>query len=190
MRDGDLDCSAYTRRELNEALAAIDQEQYPKNFQKLLEAIAKPLPAVETSSQAPSTAVMLLPASAGRRLANCVIDQIAILGMAIVAMIILMMIFGPSVERALKGPLEYLLGYGVSFIYYASLEMLTGTTLGKLVTRTVVVSENGETPTKLQFFLRSLSRFIPFEPFSFLGEDNRGWHDTLSRTYVIRLRDR
>jgi hypothetical protein len=34
--------------------------------------------------------------------------------------------------------------------------------------------------------LRSLCRLIPFEPFSFLGSDARGWHDSITKTRVVR----
>lgn len=33
--------------------------------------------------------------------------------------------------------------------------------------------------------LRTLCRLIPFEALSCLGEKSRGWHDRLSRTWVI-----
>ena len=32
------------------------------------------------------------------------------------------------------------------------------------------------------------ARFIPFEPFSFLGGGGNGWHDSLSGRRVVRVR--
>ena len=48
-----------------------------------------------------------------------------------------------------------------------------------------MVLENGEKPKVDVILLRSLARIIPFEPFSFLGNSPRGWHDTLTKTYVV-----
>jgi uncharacterized RDD family membrane protein YckC len=28
---------------------------------------------------------------------------------------------------------------------------------------------------------------IPFEQFSFFGEDGKGWHDSISKTYVVDI---
>jgi uncharacterized RDD family membrane protein YckC len=37
----------------------------------------------------------------------------------------------------------------------------------------------------LKSTLRTLVRFIPVEIFSFFNSNSRGWHDTLSVTYVV-----
>ena len=47
----------------------------------------------------------------------------------------------------------------------------------------VVVDEYGNKPSNSQLIGRSFARIIPFEAFSCLGY--RGWHDTLSKTYVV-----
>lgn len=72
---------------------------------------------------------------------------------------------------------------GWFFCYYFFSELLFGKTLGKLITKSTVVSETGEKPTMNQIVIRSLCRLIPFDNFSFLlGE--RGWHDKFSKTEV------
>jgi uncharacterized RDD family membrane protein YckC len=59
-----------------------------------------------------------------------------------------------------------------------------GRTIGKYITGTLVVTENGDEPTLKDYFVRSLCRIIPFEAFSFLfGE--LGWHDSISKTRVV-----
>ena len=68
-------------------------------------------------------------------------------------------------------------------IYYTILESLSQKTIGKLITRTKVVLENGERPPFEVFVKRSLCRIIPFDPISFLGK--KGWHDSISKTYVV-----
>lgn len=72
-------------------------------------------------------------------------------------------------------------------IYYVSFEVISGRTLGKVLTGTRVVTTGGlalSIPTAL---IRTLCRLLPFEPMSVsLGET--WWHDSLSRTQVVRSR--
>ena len=64
-------------------------------------------------------------------------------------------------------------------------ETLTkGRSLGKLITGTMVVNENGSLPTSNDFLKRNFSRIIPFDAFSFFGA--RGWHDSWSNTKVVK----
>jgi len=76
----------------------------------------------------------------------------------------------------------------IAVLYYVVLEGLTGRTIGKLLTGTKVVAEEGGVPTFGQIVGRSLSRLIPFEPFSFLGKQPIGWHDTIPKTRVVKIR--
>jgi len=71
------------------------------------------------------------------------------------------------------------------FVMYFILEASKQRTLGKYISKTMVVMEDGSKPSTNTIAIRTLCRFIPFEPFSFLGSDARGWHDTLSNTYVV-----
>jgi hypothetical protein len=52
----------------------------------------------------------------------------------------------------------------------------------------MVVKHDGSRPNMKSIIIRTLSRLIPFEPFSFLTAE-RGWHDTLSVTYVVKKHD-
>lgn len=70
-------------------------------------------------------------------------------------------------------------------IYYTSMETLTGKSIGKFITKSQAVMADGSKLTFEKALVRSLCRFIPFEQFSFLGEDGKGWHDSISKTYVI-----
>jgi hypothetical protein len=74
------------------------------------------------------------------------------------------------------------------FMYYAICEAATGRTLGKLITGTRVVTIRGERPPIKAIALRTLSRFVPFEAFSFLNGNTTGWHDRWSGTRVVRVR--
>jgi uncharacterized RDD family membrane protein YckC len=69
--------------------------------------------------------------------------------------------------------------------YYITFESIFGKTIGKMVTNTKVVMMDGSKPTFKKVVLRSFARIIPFDAFSFLSPNPRGWHDTLSDTLVI-----
>ena len=68
--------------------------------------------------------------------------------------------------------------------YYYFFEHFTGRTIGKYISKTMVVDKNGNNPNKISILKRTLARIIPFEGISFFGNE-RGWHDSLSKTYVI-----
>lgn len=76
-----------------------------------------------------------------------------------------------------------LTGILVTLLYYVPQEALLGRTIGKLITRTKVVSLDGTRPGLLQLIGRNLARLVPFEPVSFLK--STGWHDRWSGTLVI-----
>ena len=131
---------------------------------------------------------------AGTRLANYILDYLFIMAAYIFFFIIIIVIANvtnsPTVisfedENML---LLYLITFLINMFYFTLLETLTGRTMAKLITRTKVVAENGEKASLEAILIRSLCRFIPFDAFSFLGEDARGWHDTLSKTRVISVK--
>lgn len=83
------------------------------------------------------------------------------------------------------------LGYAVvlfNYLFYYTFceKVFKGYTLGKLVTGTRAVREDGAELTFKDAILRTLSRMIPFEAFSALG--GRPWHDSLTKTSVIKSR--
>jgi hypothetical protein len=68
-------------------------------------------------------------------------------------------------------------------VYYLFYETLLGATPAKLLSETRVVDEDGQ-KLKLSVGLqRTLIRFVPFEPFSFLSY---GWHDKWTNTIVVK----
>ena len=135
-------------------------------------------------------------ASNGKRFANVVIDYVARLGLTfVIGMIAAMigvltgneeiLIFFQNITRIQ----ELTIGLVVLLLYYNVFEIFFGTTVGKLMTKTVVVDEYGEKPTANAVLIRSLCRLIPFEFFSFFGTPCVGWHDSLSKTYVVNKED-
>jgi len=81
--------------------------------------------------------------------------------------------------------LQYTITTCIALLYYNICEVFTARTVGKLFTQTIVVDEHGEKPNHETILIRSLCRLIPFNALSFLGISGRGWHDTISKTYVV-----
>ena len=105
-----------------------------------------------------------------------------VLGTIVVA--VLMIAFG---EDLLDQIPDSLFGIAVISQYYLLFEGLMGRTLGKLVTRTRVVSADHKDLSFGRIFVRTASRFVPFEAFSAFG-DGQMWHDSWSRTRVMTTR--
>ncbi len=74
----------------------------------------------------------------------------------------------------------------LGIIYYLLWESISGRTLGKLVTGTKVVTDEGEDIGFPEALGRTLCRFIPFEIFSFLFA-KKGWHDSITKTRVVLI---
>lgn len=81
-----------------------------------------------------------------------------------------------------------LLTITIHIIYFGLMETLFSRTVSKWITGTKVVLQDGSTPDASTILLRTFCRLIPFEHFSFLGGTARGWHDSLSSTYVIDVK--
>jgi uncharacterized RDD family membrane protein YckC len=117
-------------------------------------------------------------ASQGKRFVNMLIDS--------VASRVLTFAFALFGAREFGSTLAGLLSILFILCYYLFLELAFQATLGKLVTGTRVVALGGGRPTFMQILGRTLSRFVPFEPFSFFsGKHPVGWHDRWSNTRVV-----
>jgi uncharacterized RDD family membrane protein YckC len=60
-----------------------------------------------------------------------------------------------------------------------------GKTLGKVLTKTRAINDDGSRISPKTAFLRCLSRFVPFEAFSALGTPSYPWHDRWTHSMVI-----
>lgn len=69
--------------------------------------------------------------------------------------------------------------------YFIVFETFTSRSLAKLITGTIVVMEDGSKPDFGTITKRTLCRFIPFEALSFFSINARGWHDSISDTFVV-----
>ncbi|HTI91139.1 MAG TPA: RDD family protein [Puia sp.] len=130
--------------------------------------------------------VSLQQASAGKRFANYLIDLVVfyifiiILYASLVRADVLSLDINPIVDRLLT-----LICYGFFMGIYEGI--FRGRTLGKLITSTKAVNEDG---TRISFstaLVRGLSRAVPFETFSAFGDPSHPWHDKWTRTYVVDL---
>jgi len=77
------------------------------------------------------------------------------------------------------------LSFGITICYYTVFETATnGRTIGKMLTGTIAITQDGSPFTFKQALLRTLCRFIPFEPFSTFGY--MPWHDSITKTAVVK----
>jgi uncharacterized RDD family membrane protein YckC len=132
-------------------------------------------------------------AGLGKRFANYILDLIFMMLLGLVIGVFLGLFFAfvspesLSIFETDNFLIDYLMNFIIGMFYYSFFEAITGQTPAKYITKTRVVTEKGDKPDFNTIFIRSLCRFIPFEPFSFLGSGNRGWHDTISKTQVIEV---
>ena len=128
-------------------------------------------------------------ASTGKRFVNYLIDFIVyyiltFLGGLLFGVIGQMGVLGDDTGFAGL----YLMVFTIFFLYYFLIELgFKGRSIGKLVTGTKAINEDGTNLNAKTAFLRTLCRFVPFEPLSVLfGE--RMWHDKWAHTYVIDVK--
>lgn len=144
-----------------------------------------------TSGDFWNEAPIYIPASKMKRLANYLVDYICcfLIWMLIVALTIFIAAsLGANVDGLENLELnrleEILLGWVMFVSYYLFFEGLLGTTPGKELTRTLLITTDGYRPTFQTVFFRSLWRIVPFEAFSFLFSET-GWHDRKTGTMVV-----
>lgn len=130
-------------------------------------------------------------ASAGQRFLNYIIDVIAFYILFIIVSIIGGVAFatsnpGESIEgSAWFTAILYIESFVILIAYYTLLEGSRGKTLGKLITKTKVVSETGGQISYGKAFIRTLIRLIPVEFLSRLSGSNM-WHDEWTKTMVVK----
>jgi len=73
------------------------------------------------------------------------------------------------------------------FIYYFIFEYFKGQTIGKMITKSKVISSTDNNEFFfLRIFIRTLTRFIPIDILSYIFT-SRGLHDIFSKTVVVKL---
>ena len=136
-------------------------------------------------------------ASKGKRFANYIVDRIVFLGLFMgffFALGYTTELTGGDTARLVYelenvGPIADLIISSLLYaLFYFMFEGISkGRTIGKYITKTKVVDQQGNELTLNAYAARSISRIIPFEPLSCLGNTGRGWHDSLSNSFVIDI---
>ena len=143
--------------------------------------------------------IQLVPATTGQRFLNYLIDNLllqyglSILTGTAVGMLLALLFpdymlgLSQSTDSFALLPLAYLVVIVNYLVYYTICEKaFKGYTLGKLITGTRAIREDGTELTFKDALLRSLSRMVPFEAFSAFG--GYPWHDSWTKTRVIKSR--
>ncbi|MDN3676013.1 RDD family protein [Flavobacterium paronense] len=130
-------------------------------------------------------------ASHSQRFLNLLMDYIAQLFLFIIAFTIAVAIAESNgnknfMTNFVKNDIaQYTFVTCIALVYYNLFEIFFARTVGKFITQTIVVDENGEKPNYERILMRTICRLIPFESLSFLTIPARGWHDSISKTYVV-----
>ncbi len=127
----------------------------------------------------------LVPASKEKRFANLMIDYFFAIIFSMALFIILDLFSIHSMQE--ESPfMDRIWGMFCYALFYSIVEGgLRGKTIGKYITQTKVVNIDGSEPDLNTLIKRSFCRIVPFEQFSFLGDDPSGWHDKWTDTMVI-----
>jgi uncharacterized RDD family membrane protein YckC len=130
--------------------------------------------------------IELVTASTGQRLVNYIVDNIVVR--------LLLFLFVSIVDQTqflARAADDFLLLFILAIIglligYYWVGEFVWGRTVGKLLTGTKVVTDEGYRPSALSVLGRTFARIVPFEAFSiFFDSDRLMWHDTWAGTMVV-----
>jgi len=141
--------------------------------------------------------VALTQAGSGKRLANYIVDLISFyVFMYFFSYVIvevsmdLAIIMYAEPEYGGRPLLAQLINMGFYGFYMGLLETLfRGRSLGKLITGTIAVNEDGTRINGRKALLRGLCRAVPFNALSALGTPCYPWHDKWNNTYVVGYAD-
>ncbi len=122
------------------------------------------------------------------RFINSLIDSILFL-VTFIVLIMFSFVFSinpETLEASHPFIINYVIPYLLMILFYFIQEyLLRGRTIGKIVTGSIAVDNQGNIVDIKKSFYRSICRLIPFDSLSFLRESKRGFHDTVTDTYVV-----
>jgi len=135
----------------------------------------------------------LVQASMGKRFLNYIIDALVFAILLFIVLIILASADPKALEAIVKKNetgdftlIEQLLIQVIYGTYMFIMEALfKGKTVGKMITGTRAVKQDGSPIVLRDAQLRGLCRMVPFNAFSALGNPSYPWHDRWTKTYVI-----
>jgi len=133
----------------------------------------------------------LVQASSGKRFANYIIDFVVFYALAFLTGIVIALL-NPGVLDSFNDEdpgfnlLDRLITLVLYGLYMFAIEAIfKGKSLGKLITGTRAVNKDGTNVSPKAALLRGLSRAVPFNALSALGNPAYPWHDKWTKTYVI-----
>src|ERR1035437_6091988 len=103
----------------------------------------------------------------GKRFGNYIIDLIAIIIIEVILIPCISFFIYPEISNTNSITFKFYFYIGF-FLYYFLFEVFTNKTLGKILTKTIVVDKKGNKPSIFKIFIRTICRLIPFDMFTFL----------------------
>lgn len=125
--------------------------------------------------------------SSTMRFVNFLIDFVVYIVLVLAGSLALDSVFVTTDSDLIIG-IGYFMMFMIFMAYYGLSEFYFQKTAGKYVTKTIVVTKNGEKPNATTIIIRTLCRLIPFDRLSFLIVKD-GFHDRFSNTTVIREKE-
>ncbi len=134
--------------------------------------------------------INIVRASAGKRLANYIIDLILFYLIAAIILFLFALLNLTLFESFLNSSEFNILDRVLSLFLYGFYMFITeavfkGKSLGKLITGTRAVNLDGSRITTTTALRRGLSRAVPFNEFSAFGNPPNPWHDRWNKSMVI-----
>lgn len=129
----------------------------------------------------------IITVSPGDRFIHHLIDIVAFYGiifLVIVSINLIALQFNIDPDTVSEHPFMAIAPTLIFLLLYFTFELFFQQTPGKMIMKSYVIKEDGSAPSAKTLLIRTFSRIVPFEPFSCLNE--RGWHDTWSKTYVVK----
>lgn len=180
-------------QEIKDLKERIEILEYKKKVKELESDIdSKGKPTQKAYKYYEETKYGLVPALNDKRLINLIIDTVVIYILSYLMGYVIGAFFPQTAYYIyLTGDttLWYLGGFLMYVGYYCILEGVYGRTVGKMLTGTKVVTEEGKKPSFSQIIGRTLGRLIPFEFITFLSTRPIGLHDSLSKTVLISMNE-
>jgi uncharacterized RDD family membrane protein YckC len=135
----------------------------------------------------------LVQASMGKRFLNYFTDAIVFGVLIFIALMVMATVNPQLIESFIKknetGDFSFVEQLLIQVIYGTYMfiveALFKGKSLGKLVTGTRAVRQDGTPLIIRDAQLRGLCRMVPFNAFSALGTPSYPWHDRWTKTYVI-----
>lgn len=170
-----------------EAVEAAEKEIKTRNIDATkIESVKQVIEEKETKDKELESSIV----SSGTRLIHTIIDSICLFILIFFLSFILGLfsfIFGDflNINDLTISLLEFTTILLAFFLYFVYMEFKFQKTVGKFITKTKVIMNDGRKPDINEIFIRTACRLIPLDNISFIFTKN-GFHDRLSNTTVIK----